>query len=150
MPPSVRTIITVAAVLGFAFQLMAESPKVLRIAVSADGRVTADGRVLSIDALGPILRDLAKSKGEVWYYREAAQSEPHPNALRVLSLIVDNSLPVSLSTKPDYSDVVDDKGRSVPRTRFEKRWLTSQPGHEVIDPQITQRTQIKENFLMDY
>lgn len=115
MPPSVRTIITVAAVIGFAFQLMAESPKVLKIAVSADGGVTADGRAVSIDALGPILRDLAKSKGEVWYYREAAQAEPHPNALRVLSLIVDNSLPISLSTKPDYSDVVDDKGRSVQR-----------------------------------
>jgi len=97
---------------------MAESPKILKVAVSADGRVTADGRVLSIDALGPVLSDLAKSKGEVWYYREAAQAEPHPNALRVLSLIVDNSLPVSLSTKPDYSDFVDDKGQSHPRTRF--------------------------------
>src|SRR5436305_11941916 len=93
---------------------MAESPKLLKIAVSPDGRVTADGATVSI-ALAPILRDLAKSKGEVWYYREAAQSEPHPNALRVLGVIADYSLPISLSTKPDYSDVVDDKGQSVPR-----------------------------------
>lgn len=94
---------------------MAESPRILKIAVSADGRVIADGRAVSVDTLPSILRNLAKSKGEVWYYREAAQGETHPDALRVLSVIVDHNLPISLSTKPDYSDVVDDKGRSVPR-----------------------------------
>ena len=94
---------------------MAESPKMLKIAVGPDGRVTADGLTVSIEALAPILRDLAKGKGEIWYYREAAQAEPHPNALRVLGVVADYSLPISLSTKPDYSDVVDDKGQSVPR-----------------------------------
>jgi hypothetical protein len=94
---------------------MAESPKILKIAVSTDGRITADGRAVSIEALAPILRELAKSKGQVWYYREAAAAEPHPNALKVLGAIVDHNLPVSLSTKPDFSDAVDDKSRSVPR-----------------------------------
>ena len=114
MPPSVR-IVTVVVLLACVFRLMAESPKILKIAVRADGRITADGRAVNVDSLVTILRDLAKTKGEVWYYREAAQSEPHPNALRVLSVIADYSLPISLSTKPDYSDVVDDKGRSTPR-----------------------------------
>ena len=94
---------------------MAESPRVLKIAVTADGRVTADARPVTIETLAPILRELAKAKGSVWYYREAAAAEPHPNALKVLSAIVEHDLPVSLSTKPDFSDAVDDKGRSVPR-----------------------------------
>jgi biopolymer transport protein ExbD len=104
-----------ALIVVCSFQLMAEPTKILKIAVTADGRITANGRPVSLDALAPILRDLAKSKGTVWYYREAARAEPHPNALKVLNTIVDYDLPVSLSTKPDYSDAVDDKGRSVPR-----------------------------------
>jgi hypothetical protein len=104
-----------ALIVMCSFALMAEPAKVLKIAVTTDGRVTADGRPVSIDALRPILRDLAKSKGEIWYYREAAQAEPHPYAMRVLSAIVEHNLPISFSTKPDYSDVVDDKGRSAPR-----------------------------------
>jgi hypothetical protein len=115
MPRSFVTLATSAIVVAFSIQLMAEPSKVLKIAVTADGHVTADGRAVSIDALTPILRDLAKSQGTVWYYREAVGAEPHPNALKVLSAIVDHNLPVSLSTKPDYSDAVDDKGRSVPR-----------------------------------
>lgn len=115
MPRLLVALITSAIVVACSLELMAEPSKVLKIAVTADGHVTADGRAVSIEALIPILRDLAKSKGTVWYYREAAGAEPHPNALKVLSAIVDHNLPVSLSTKPDYSDAVDDKGRSVPR-----------------------------------
>ena len=115
MPRSVRLLCTAAALFPCIFQLMAGSPKILKIAVHVDGSITTDGRAVTVEALVPILRDLAKEKGEVWYYREAAQAEPHPNALRVISLVTDYSLPISLSTKPDYSDVVDDKGRSSPR-----------------------------------
>jgi hypothetical protein len=93
---------------------MAESPRILRIAVAASGQITADGTPITIETLTPILTDLARAKGVVWYYREAATGEPHPNALKVLSAIVEHHLPVRLSSKADYSDVVDDKGRSVP------------------------------------
>ena len=106
MPRCFVTLAACAIIMAYSLQLMA---------VTAHGRVTADGRAVSIEALTPILRDLANSKGTVWYYRETAGAEPHPNALKVLSAIVDHNLPVSLSTKPDYSDAVDDKGRSLPR-----------------------------------
>jgi biopolymer transport protein ExbD len=91
------------------------APKVLKIAITANGQISADGRPTTLDALIPVLRELAKNKGGVWYYREAPQADPHPNAMKVLSAIVDENLPIRLSTKPDYSDTVDDKGRSVPR-----------------------------------
>ena len=101
-------------ILGFTFQLMADSQKVLKIAITASWQISADGRPTTLEALMPILRKLAKNKGEVWYYREAPQADPHPNAMKVLSAIVDNNLPVRLSSKPDYSDSVTDKDRSVP------------------------------------
>jgi len=93
-------------ILGFTFQLMADSQKVLKIAITASGQISADGRLTTVEALIPILRELAKNKGEVWYYREAPLADPHPNAMKVLSAIVDNNLPVRLSSKPDYSDSI--------------------------------------------
>lgn len=104
-----------ALIVALTFQLLADSRKVLKIAITASGQITADGRPTSFEALIPILRELAKNKGEVWFYREAPQADPHPNAMKVLSAIVDNDLLILLSSKPDYSDSVDDKGRSVPR-----------------------------------
>jgi len=97
-----------------ASQLMAQSPPALKIAITRSGAITADGKSTTLDALLSVLRDLAAKKGVVWYYREAPESDPHPNALKVLSAIVDQDLPVRLSRKPDYSDTIDDKGRSVP------------------------------------
>jgi hypothetical protein len=97
------------------FNLVAGSREVLKIAITASGQITADGRPSTIEELIPILRELAKKKGEVWYYREEPEADPHPNAMKVLAAIVDCNLPVLLSTKPDYSDSVDEKGRSVPR-----------------------------------
>jgi hypothetical protein len=89
-----------AMIVALAVQLMAESRKVLKIAITASGEITADGRPTSLEALIPILRELAKNKGEVWYYREAPQADPHPNALKVLSAIVDQNLPFGFRVGP--------------------------------------------------
>ena len=108
-------IASAAVIIAVTFHVMADSRKVLKIAITASGQITADGRPTTLEALTPILHQLAKDNGEVWYYREAPEVDPHPNAMKVLKAIVDESLPILLSTKPDYSDSVDDKGRSVPR-----------------------------------
>jgi biopolymer transport protein ExbD len=108
-------IVCAAIIIALTLQLGADSRKVLKIAITAGGQISADGRLTTLDALVPMLRELAKNKGEVWYYREAPEADPHPNAMKVLEAIVDQGLPILFSTKPDYSDSVDDKGRSVPR-----------------------------------
>jgi len=108
-------IASAALIVARTFQLMADSRKVLKIAITASGQITADGRPTTIEALISILQELAKNKGKVWYYREAPLADPHPNAMKVLKAIVDCNLPVLLSSKRDYSDYIDDKGRSVPR-----------------------------------
>jgi biopolymer transport protein ExbD len=108
-------IAAVSLIVALTVHLMAQSQKVLKVAITAKGEITADGRPTTLQALIPILRELAKNKGEVWYYREAPEGDPHPNVMKVLSAIVDQNLPIRLSSKPDHSDSVDDKGRSVPR-----------------------------------
>lgn len=38
--------------------------------------------------------------GEVWYFRENPQAEPHSNAMAVVELVVKHRLPISMSTRP--------------------------------------------------
>jgi hypothetical protein len=93
-------IAAVALIVALTFHLMAESQKVLKVAITAKGEITADGRPTSLEALIPILRELAKNKGEVWYYREASEGDPHPNAMKVLSAIVDRIFPSGFRVSP--------------------------------------------------
>jgi hypothetical protein len=77
-----------------------------RIAVTAKGAVTFDGTTVTVDALRVRLADLRKRDGVVWYYREAASGPPPPQAAEVIKLVVEQRLAISMSTKPDYSDVL--------------------------------------------
>ena len=115
MTSFLRIVVAITSLIAFPLHIMADTPKVLQIAVASSGQITANGSPTTLEALAPLLNDLAKKKGEVWYYREVPNAEPHPNALKVLSAIIDRNLPVRLSSKLDYSDTIDDKGRSVPR-----------------------------------
>jgi hypothetical protein len=89
---------------------------VAKVAVSRDGRITLNGHEATISEVRDALTKLASSKGVVWYYREGAEEEePHPTAMLVISAIVDAHLPVSMSTKPDFSDVLLPDGTTRPR-----------------------------------
>jgi hypothetical protein len=57
----------------------------------------------------------------VWYYREAGKDDPPPQAMQVMKLIIDNRLPISISTKPDYSDVLLPDGTTQPRLGVRQR-----------------------------
>ena len=87
---------------------------VLKITVSAGGDLKADGQPITFEQLAIRLADLKKANGEVWYHRENPQTEPHPNGMKVMALVIENKLPIKLSAMPDFSDSVDDKGRSRP------------------------------------
>jgi hypothetical protein len=88
---------------------------VAKVSVFTDGRITLNGRSITLAGLHSAFTDLAKTHGVVWYYREASSTEPHPNAMLVIQEIVAARLPVSMSTKPDYSDVVRSDGTTAPR-----------------------------------
>jgi biopolymer transport protein ExbD len=87
-----------------------EAP-VLKVAVLADGRLTVDDAAATIESLQASLRTLSEKHGVVWYYREAGQQAPPPIALAVMKAVADAKLPIQLSSRPDYSDVIGAGGR---------------------------------------
>jgi hypothetical protein len=94
---------------------MAVSPNatILKIAVMADGRMTMDGSPTTIDSLRMSLKRLADQKGAVWYYREAGQGAAPPESVEIMEAVVENHLPIRLSSRPDYSDAIGSDGRPV-------------------------------------
>jgi hypothetical protein len=90
----------------------------LKISVLASGAILLDGKPADLDQIDAALRAArqANSKAQVWYYREAAAGTPPPQGLAVFQRIVQHKLAISLSSKPDFSDWVDAKGVSRPRT----------------------------------
>ncbi len=53
----------------------------------------------------------------VWYHPQNPASEPPPQGPAVIQMIIKHQLPVSMSSRPDFSDYVDSKGVSRPRPR---------------------------------
>jgi hypothetical protein len=89
--------------------------KILKISVLSSGKVLLNSKEITIAQLQDVLKSAKKSNGEVWYYRENGQNEPPPQAMQVIKLIIDNELPVTLSSKADFSDYINEHGESVPR-----------------------------------
>ena len=94
---------------------LAQPLNIARVNASASGGLLLNGKPADIQAVDAALKQLKASKGALWYYRENAQGEPSPEAMSVLKLAVRYGLPVSMSTKPDFSDYVDANGRSQAR-----------------------------------
>jgi hypothetical protein len=89
--------------------------RITRISVLATGKILLDGKEAMIADVRRALETAKAERRSIWYYRESVGSEPPPQAIAVFEVIVENNLPISLSTKPDFSDYVDEKGRSHPR-----------------------------------
>jgi hypothetical protein len=87
-----------------------QTTKVLKVTVTANGEIAADGHPVTLDQLSARLAELKLAGGDVWYYRENPSAEPHANAMKVIELVADNRLPIRLSSKPDFSDYVDGEG----------------------------------------
>lgn len=88
---------------------------VVKIWLSEDGSIEMDGEPADLDAVGDRFAELQKQQGIVYYGRDAPDQEPHENAMRVIELIVEYSLPVQLSSKRDFSDRVGPDGKSRPK-----------------------------------
>ena len=91
--------------------------EIAKVKVDRAGRIYLNGRITSLESLKREFSRLRKVDGAVWYHRENPASEPPPQGQAVIQLIIKHQLPVSMSTKPDFSDYVDDKGVSRPRAR---------------------------------
>ena len=88
---------------------------VLKVSVLKTGDVLADGRKVTLEELDSLIATNAQKRGVVWYYREAGQGEPPPQAMQAIQLVVKHKRPISMSGKPDFSDTIGQNGNSVPR-----------------------------------
>jgi hypothetical protein len=94
---------------------------VLKVSVLASGTVLLDGQPVPFEQLQRALESAKLDDSVVWYYRESAATSPPAEAMKVLNLVVQNKLRISLSSRPDFSDYVDAKGVSHPRTPVEAK-----------------------------
>ena len=85
----------------------------LKISVMADGRITVGGSPDTIDSVRVSLKRLAEKKGVVWYYREAGQAKAPPESYEVMQALIENRLPIRLSSRPDFSDAIGPDGRPI-------------------------------------
>ena len=99
---------------GVGGMAMAAEP-IAKISVLSSGNLLLDGKSTTLVALDSALATIKASNGVVWYYRENAAAEPPPVSSKVIELVIKHRLPVSMSTKPDFSDAVGADGRSHPR-----------------------------------
>lgn len=91
---------------------------VARIRVGRAGEIWCDDIRTSLADLGPRLAELRAAQGVVWYYREDVEADPAPEAMAVVRMVIDQRLPISMSTRPDFGDVVQPDGSAVPRGRY--------------------------------
>jgi hypothetical protein len=97
---------------------MAHCAKVLYVSVTAHGAVKVDGILVSQADLDQTLSRLKPSVRLVFYYRENSQIEPGSDdsqkIRRIFDTVMKLRLPISLSSKADFSDSVDENGLSKP------------------------------------
>ena len=100
---------------NFAAERNSSAMRNIRISVLSTGTVLLNGHDSTVAEVRRSVENAEPRSNTIWYYRESGEGEPPQQAIEVFKIIVENKLPVSLSTKPDFSDYVDEKGQSRPR-----------------------------------
>ena len=96
----------------YAADMKKEKSPVLRLSVLASGKILLEGKETSVPEIKNALEKTKAKNGVVWYYRENGKGEAPPQAMEVIKLVIENKLPISMSSKPDFSDYIDEKGQS--------------------------------------
>ena len=116
----------------------------LKISVLASGAILLDGQPGDLEQLDAALERAKQDHGQVWYYRELAGAPPSAAGLAVIQRVVQRKLPISLSSKPDFSDWVDGQGVSHPRAA--EGPAAGAPGGAPRMPEVSIRSDIQEVF----
>jgi len=94
----------------------AEVRSALRIVVTSDAQLYADGRAVTLASLDSLLTALKTANGEVWYYREPRDpdlsGEQDSLVNSILTAFTRQELSVRVSRRPDFSDQTGKRRRS--------------------------------------
>ncbi len=88
---------------------------IVKVSVLNTGKILIDGTESTLSQIEQHLKTLKTEDGVVWYYRETGQEEAPQDAMQVIQIIVENGLPISLSSNADFSDYIGEDGLSHPR-----------------------------------
>ena len=102
-------------VVSLAASMVQAQESVTRVSVFSTGKLLLNDRPATLAAVEAEFKAVKRNNGLIWYYRENARAEPPPEAMAVIELAGKYGLPISLSSKPDFSDYIDQHGNSKPR-----------------------------------
>lgn len=94
---------------------VSKNASILKVGVMKNGDILINGNKSNLKQLKEEFIKLQEKKGEVWYYREAGEGEPPAIIYKVMDILAECKLPITFSSKPDYSDYVGEDGISHPR-----------------------------------
>lgn len=100
---------------SLAASMVQAQESVTRVTVFATGTLLLNDRPATLAAVEAEFKAVKSNNGRIWYYREHARAEPPPEAMAVIELAGKYGLPISLSSRPDFSDYIDQHGNSKPR-----------------------------------
>ncbi|MGC1376629.1 MAG: hypothetical protein WA821_10405 [Anaerolineales bacterium] len=88
-----------------------DSPYV-KIFVRKSGDVILDGNTTSMEVLKNVLMALAQRNGVVLYSRESPEdSEPPAIAKTIISLVIENRLPIRMCKNSDFAEAIEPNGK---------------------------------------
>jgi len=116
----------------------------IRIGVLSSGGLLLNGEPAEFSAIEAALVGANGQTDSVLYYREGAQGEPPLKVKDILDLVVARKLRISLSSKPDYSDYMDQFGQSHPRPAVEPP--PSEDPFAPLMPDVDLRSKIDDVF----
>ena len=111
----IKNILPAIFSLASAISPASAEPALAKISVLASGKLLLNGKPTDLASIEAEFKRLQIQKGVVWYYREGFQAEPPQEATSMIELVIKYRLPISMSSKADFSDVIDANGRSRPR-----------------------------------
>ncbi len=75
-----------------------------------------DGQRVDLAQLDSRLSQANSSQDQLLYYKQERGPEESPQSMEIMKLVVKHKLPISFSTKDDFSDYVDRFGQTHPRS----------------------------------
>jgi hypothetical protein len=98
-------------------------PGTIYVTVARSGDVQINGKPVAAANVESELTRLRPTAHLVMYYRESADEEPSREQWSKIASVLDDvtklRLPISMSSKPDFSDYIDGQGSSHPRLTCE-------------------------------
>ena len=95
--------------------LHAQRRPVMRLSVLQEGVLLVDDSLVTLPMLQQKLQALKQNQGILWLYRENPAADATPAVRDALRMVRESGLPVSVSSRPDFADYIDNEGQSRPR-----------------------------------